>query len=103
MLAHILGGVTLACCAALRDVPTPELGQPPCHSPSSRVRNDGHWKRAALFHVPPVLCTFSTLSFPPSCWNALTSGAATVKTAHWPYVGELAWGPEGAGALTTFW
>jgi len=32
--------------------------------------------------VPPVLCTFKTLSFPPSCWNALTSGAATVNTAH---------------------
>jgi hypothetical protein len=35
-----------------------------------------------IAYIPPVLWTFKTLSFPPSCWNALTSGAATVKTAH---------------------
>jgi hypothetical protein len=58
--------------------------------------------REKIGYIPPVLWTFNTLSFPPSCWNALTSGAATVKTAHCPYVGELAWAPDGAGALTTF-
>ena len=57
----------------------------------------------ASSYVPPVLWTFKTLSLPPSCWNALTSGAATVKTAHWPYVGELACGPDGGGELTMLW
>lgn len=43
------------------------------------------WGRLGAGHqldVPPVLWTFSMLSFPPSCWKALTSGAATAKTAH---------------------
>jgi hypothetical protein len=54
-------------------------------------------------YIPPVLWTLSTLSLPPSPWKALTSGAATAKTAHCPYVGEAAWAPEGGGVLTTFW
>jgi len=40
---------------------------------------------------------------PLSCWKAFTSGAETEKTAHCPYVGELAAGPEGAAELTTPW
>lgn len=54
--------------------------------------------------IPPVVCTFRTLSFPPeSCWKALTRGADTEKSAHCPYVGEFAADPEGGGELTTPW
>jgi len=33
----------------------------------------------------------------------LASGADTEKSAHCPYVGEFAAGPEGGGAFTTPW
>jgi hypothetical protein len=90
MLAIILCHVRLASCAALRDVPTPELGLTPCYSPRALHYSvfAGYTACIAiervlcLIHIPPVLWTFKTLSLPPSCWNALTSGAATVKTAH---------------------
>lgn len=30
---------------------------------------------ALPYTIPPVLCTFKTLSLPESCWKALTNGA----------------------------
>jgi hypothetical protein len=54
--------------------------------------------------LPPVLCTFKTLSLPPeSCWKAEIRGADTENNAHCAYVGELAAGPECAGELMTPW
>ena len=44
------------------------------------------------------------LSLLAESWeNALASGAETEKTAHWPYVGEDAAGPDGGGLFTTDW
>jgi hypothetical protein len=71
MLAHVVCGVCLArcCCAALRDVPTPELGLTPCHSPIAL-----HWRVLAGYTACKRHCR-CTVSDPR------TSGALHLQNA----------------------
>jgi len=51
-------------------------------------------------YIPPVLCTFRTLSLPESAWKVVFSGVCIVYATHLLYVGEEDAGPDGVESTT---